>query len=96
MPEKQRLDIQVDPAVASGAYSNLAVITHSAEEFVVDFAQTMPGAPARVVSRVIMTPANAKRVLAALHDNIAKYEEALGEIPLGRGTFVVPHGGASA
>jgi len=96
MPEKQRLDIQVDPAVAGGTYSNLAVITHSAEEFVVDFAQTMPGAPARVVSRVIMTPVNAKRFLAALKDNIAKYEGTFGEIALGKGTFVVPHGGASA
>ena len=67
--------------VAQGTYSNLAVITHSASEFVIDFIRIMPGIPkAQVKSRIILTPEHAKRLAAALEDNIAKYEAVNGVI----------------
>ncbi len=97
MSQNQKININIDPAVAKGTYCNLAMITHSRQEFVFDFAQNLPGmSSAQVVSRVIMTPEHAKRVLAALQDNIGKYERSFGEIDLEGGTYVVPQGGAEA
>jgi hypothetical protein len=67
--------------LAQGVYSNLAVITHSPAEFVIDFIRIMPGVPkAQVKSRIILTPEHAKRLVAALHDNISKYEAVHGPI----------------
>jgi len=78
---KNQLNIELSEEMASGQYSNLAVITHSNAEFVVDFIQVMPGVPkAKVKSRIILTPQHAKRFLAALTDNIQKFEDANGEI----------------
>ena len=75
------ISIELSEEVAQGTYSNLAVITHSASEFVVDFIRLMPGVPkAQVKSRIILTPEHAKRLLAALEDNIAKYEAVHGPI----------------
>lgn len=69
--------------MAGGVYSNLAVITHSSSEFVLDFAQMMPGAPKpKVASRIVMTPDHAKRLLAALSENVSKYESENGEIKM--------------
>lgn len=80
------LEFEISPEVAGGTYSNLAVISHSNSEFIVDFAQNLPAMPkARVSCRVIMTPANAKRLLAALNDNIAKYEAQYGAIRMDNG-----------
>lgn len=79
--KENKINIELPEEIAEGVYSNLAVITHSPTEFVCDFVQIMPGAPkAKVRSRVIMTPENAKRFLNALGDNIRKYEENLGRI----------------
>lgn len=79
--KENKINIELPEEIAEGVYSNLAVITHSPSEFVCDFIQIMPGAPkAKVRSRVIMTPENAKRFLNALKDNIKKYEENLGGI----------------
>lgn len=76
-----QLQINVRPDVAQGVYSNLALINHSSNEFVIDFASLMPGIPkAEVVSRVILAPEHAKRLLAALQDNIDKYEREFGRI----------------
>ena len=76
-----QLSIELKEDVAQGTYSNLAVITHSASEFVLDFVRIMPGMPkAEVKSRVILTPEHAKRLLAALNDNIAKFESLHGPI----------------
>jgi hypothetical protein len=76
-----QLNIELDEATAQGVYSNLAVITHSQAEFVVDFIRVMPGMPkAKVQSRIIITPQHAKRLLKALHDNINKYESQHGKI----------------
>ena len=79
--KNNQLSIEMSDEVAEGKYSNLAVITHSPIEFVVDFAQMLPGNPkAKVRSRIIMTPQNAKRLYKALADNIAKYEQQYGQI----------------
>ena len=79
--KENKINIDFPENVADGVYSNLAIITHSPTEFVCDFVQMMPGMPkAKVRSRVIMTPQNAKRLLRALQDNIQKYEANLGTI----------------
>ncbi len=64
-------------------YSNIAIISHSPEEVVLDFAQSLPGKEeAHIVSRVIMTPRNAKMLLKALENNIQTYEENFGPLML--------------
>ena len=84
--QKNQLNIEISDEVAEGTYSNLAIITHSPNEFIVDFAQMMPGTPkAKVRSRVILNPLNAKRLYKALADNIAKYEQQYGTITDGGG-----------
>lgn len=80
MPE-QKIDINLTEEVAQGIYSNLAIISHSNSEFVLDFVSLLPGAPkGNVRSRVVMTPINAKRLLSALMDNLSKFEEQNGVI----------------
>lgn len=75
------LNIELPEDVAEGIYSNLAIISHSNAEFVVDFIRMMPNVPkARVKSRIILTPQHAKRLLFALKDNIQKYEMQFGKI----------------
>ena len=75
------LKIELTPEVALGHYSNLAVISHSANEFFVDFIAVAPNMPqAKVTSRIIMTPENAKNLLFALRENVTKYESTFGEI----------------
>ena len=79
--EEKKLDVNVSEEVAQGNYANLAIITHSNNEFILDFASLMPGfKKANVRSRIIMTPLNAKRLLAALNENIKKFEEINGPI----------------
>jgi len=79
--QENQINIELSEEIAQGIYSNLAVITHSASEFVVDFVRIMPGIPkAQVKSRIILTPEHAKRLLAALQDNIAKFESVHGVI----------------
>ena len=81
--ESKKIDIEIRPEVAQGHYANLAVITHSSNEFILDFAQNMPGLPKmQVASRIIMTPEHAKRLLGALTENVRKYESQFGEIRL--------------
>ena len=89
--EQNQISIELNEEVAQGIYSNLAVITHSASEFVVDFIRIMPGIPkAQVKSRVILTPEHAKRLVAALQDNIAKYESVHGQIKKTEGEVALP------
>lgn len=79
--KKNQLNIDLPETVADGVYSNLAIISHSPTEFVVDFAQIVPAMQkAKVRSRVIMTPQNAKRLFRALADNLNKYEQNFGPI----------------
>ncbi|MFZ5941735.1 MAG: DUF3467 domain-containing protein [Bacteroidota bacterium] len=79
--KKNQISIELKDDIAQGIYSNLAIITHSSSEFVLDFVRVMPGVPkAEVKSRIILTPEHAKRLLAALKDNISKYEAMYGPI----------------
>jgi len=76
-----QINIELDESVAEGTYSNLAIINHSVSEFVVDFVNIMPGVPKnKVKSRIILTPQHAKRLLKALGENIARFENSHGEI----------------
>jgi Protein of unknown function (DUF3467). len=78
---KNQINIELTDEIAEGIYSNLAVITHSPTEFIVDFVKLMPGAPkAKVKSRIILTPQHAKRLFKALADNLKKYESMYGPI----------------
>lgn len=78
---QNQINIDLPENVADGIYSNLAVITHSNAEFVIDFLAVLPGLPkAKVKSRIILTPAHAKRLLRALRENITKFEQAHGEV----------------
>ncbi len=80
-PNQNQLNIELSEEVADGHYSNLAIITHSNSEFVIDFIKVMPGVPkAKVKTRVVLTPQHAKRLMEALADNIGKYEETHGKI----------------
>lgn len=79
--KEKKLNIELPADVAEGVYSNLAIISHSSSEFVVDFIRIMPGTPkANVKSRIILTPEHAKRLLNALQDNINKFESQFGQI----------------
>ena len=81
LKDQNQISIELNEEIAQGIYSNLAVITHSASEFVVDFVRIMPGIPkAEVKSRIILTPEHAKRLLMALKDNLTKFEAANGTI----------------
>ncbi len=83
---KNQLNIELSEEVAQGIYSNLAIITHSSSEFVLDFVRIMPGIPkANVKSRIILTPEHAKRLLIALEDNVKKFEKMHGPIKVSGG-----------
>ncbi len=87
--KKNQIQIELKEEVAQGTYSNLAIITHSSSEFVLDFVRVMPGVPkAEVKSRVILTPEHAKRLLMALKDNVEKFEKAHGPVK-----NIEPHSG---
>ncbi|MBR4774574.1 MAG: DUF3467 domain-containing protein [Bacteroidales bacterium] len=92
----KQINIEISPEMAGGIYSNLAVITHSQSEFVLDFVQMMPGVPKpKVASRIVMTPEHAKRLLMALHENVSKYESENGEIKIRKqGMTIAPLGEA--
>ncbi len=93
-----QLNIELTEEIAEGIYSNLAIITHSNAEFVVDFVKVMPGVPkARVKSRIVLTPQHAKRLLSALADNISKFEAVHGTIKATEGMGMPMHfGGPTA
>ena len=83
---EQKLNINISQDKASGVFANIVLIAHTPTEFVLDFAQIMPGMnnQANVVSRVIVTPDQAKKILGALQNNIAQYEKKFGTInPIG-------------
>lgn len=81
---QQPLQVEIDEAVARGVYTNLALITHSETEFLLDFLFLQPQTPkTKVLTRLISSPVHAKRLLWALQDNIEKYEARHGTIPAG-------------
>ncbi len=76
-----QINIELDETIAQGIYSNLAIINHSASEFVLDFVCIMPGVPkAKVKSRIVLTPQHAKRLVKALAENVHRFEVSHGEI----------------
>ena len=77
--EQQGLQLELPQDVAQGEYANFAIITHSSSDFIIDFARVLPGVP-QVKSRVILAPEHAKRLLAALQENIMRYENEFGTI----------------
>lgn len=78
-----RIQLHIDEAIAQGHYSNLVVINHSENEFVVDFAYLQPQNPhAKVRSRIISSPRHTKRMLLALQKNLERYESRYGTIEL--------------
>ena len=79
--QENPINIEISEEMAEGQYANLAIITHSHAEFVVDFVNVMPGTPkSKVKSRIILTPQHAKRLLNALGDNLEKFEAINGKI----------------
>ena len=95
MPDKnmdkniqQEINIELRESEAEGIYSNLAIISHSNAEFVIDFTRILPGVPkARVHARIIMTPQHAKMFLNAMKENISKFEAQFGEVSPDRDMF---------
>ena len=83
MPDQEpnQLNLEISEEMAEGQYANLAIITHSHSEFVLDFVNVMPGTPkSRVKARIILTPQHTKRLMNALKDNIDKFEQVNGVI----------------
>jgi hypothetical protein len=79
--QQQQMEIELQEGEATGTYSNLVMITHSASEFILDFLSVMPGVPkAKVVKRIVLTPDHAKRLSKALNDNLQRFEQEHGAI----------------
>lgn len=88
---ENQLQIELKPEVASGTYANLTIIGHTSSEFVLDFVSILPGMQkGQVQSRIVLTPEHAKRLMAALQENVIKYEQQFGAIrmPENRGTYI--------
>ena len=93
---ENQLQIELNEEIAQGIYSNLAIISHSSSEFVLDFIRVMPGIPkAKVQSRIILTPEHAKRLLNALGENIEKFEALNGPIKIANETGFFPQIGGN-
>jgi len=79
--QQNQLNIEISEEISEGTYANLAIITHSHAEFVIDFVNVMPGTPkSKVKSRLILTPQHAKRFMKALSENVVRFEAANGKI----------------
>jgi len=82
-PTNPKIQIQIDDDVAQGTYTNLVLINHNENEFVLDFAFLQPGTPrAKVRARMISSPRHTKRLLEALRKNVERFEERFGVIEL--------------
>ena len=80
-PTPNQINIEISEEMSEGQYANLAIITHSNSEFVVDFVNVMPGTPkSKVKSRIILTPYHAKRLMKAMIENVKKFEASNGNI----------------
>jgi len=78
-----KIEVKVDESIASGIFSNLTNISNSPEEFILDFLFVHPAPPpgfGKLISRIILTPLHAKRLLLALNNNVKEYEKRFGEI----------------
>lgn len=93
---QQGFPLELTPELSLGEYANLALITHSGSDFILDFARILPGMPRpQVRSRIILAPEHAKRLLQALQENIYKYEQTFGkiEVPNQQGRTIAPFNG---
>jgi hypothetical protein len=91
--QQQHINIELPEDVAEGIYSNLAIISHSNAEFILDFIRVLPGIPkAKVKCRLIMTPQHTKRLMIALQDNVHKFEQMNGQIDVMGGGDMPPMG----
>ncbi|MDR3194325.1 MAG: DUF3467 domain-containing protein [Tannerella sp.] len=89
--KSKEIQIELTDEIAQGTYANLAVIAHSGSEFIIDFIRLVPGLPkAKVQSRIILTPDNAKRLLYALQDNIQKFDRQTKETTLSSFENLIP------
>ena len=98
---ENQLSIELNEEIAEGVYTNLAIISHSNSEFIMDFVNIMPGVPkAKVKSRVVMNPQNTKRLIHALTENVRKFEQAHGSVKMEKGPenpgFPIDFGGPKA
>lgn len=90
--QQQNLKLNISPEVSKGTYSNLVVVSHNPTEIILDFAQMLPGVDgAAVRERIIMNPVHAKRLVAALNDNLKKYEQQFGPIVQPTADGTVPY-----
>ena len=81
-PTSAQVQVKIEPSEAEGIYANLVLLAHSSSEFILDFARMLPGIPrAKVYSRIIMTPQNARALLKTMEARIASYESQFGKIP---------------
>jgi len=99
--QENQLSIELSEQVAEGVYTNLAIISHSNSEFIMDFVNIMPGIPkAKVKSRVVMSPQNTKRLIHALNENIKKFEQIHGPVKMdnspNKSGFPINFGGPKA
>lgn len=95
--KSNQLDIELSEEIAEGIYSNLAIITHSQSEFVLDFIKMMPGVPkAKVKARIVLTPQHAKRLVKALNDNVMRFEQIHGKIKEETAALPLSFGGPTA
>jgi hypothetical protein len=91
-PPTQSIGVELGERESEGIYSNLALISHTPSEFILDFARILPGArKARVHARIVMTPQHAKALRAAIDQNIARFEEQFGVIPMPSGEVMPRH-----
>ena len=89
--KQHQIKIELDDSVGQGEYVNLAIVTHSPAEFVMDYIRVLPGmSKSKVKSRIIMAPMHAKTLMLALQDNIKKYESKFGEIKITKGSTNSP------
>jgi len=88
------IQIELSDEMAQGTYANLAIISHSQSEFIMDFVRIVPGTPkAKVKSRIILTPDNAKRLLFALQDNLKKFDEQISQNAVNLDDMIPPTSG---
>lgn len=81
--QQRQIPVELDEKASEGIYSNFVLVTHTASEFVIDFARMLPGLKkAKVFSRIVMTPQTTKSLHMLLGRTIEKFESSFGKIPV--------------
>lgn len=92
-PKQARINLEI-PAELEAVYANLALISHSPSEIILDFARVMPNVPkSKIHSRIVMTPINAKLLHRALSESLAKFEAKFGTINIPENIVIDPNRG---